>query len=111
MIEVGYMAKRIVENPVWLKNYGVEDIYSVSRCISDDFVNYTSYWKHNGHWFFDSPGIIRSLALEHNIDLDGTQIFFYEAYEYQYYEDNSIWKNTNQMKLLEQMFNLQKRNY
>ncbi|MGQ0554553.1 MAG: hypothetical protein ACT4PN_01220, partial [Nitrospiraceae bacterium] len=76
MIPAGYMAKRVVGNPDWLKASGVEDIYAVSGCISKDFADYIKFWKHNGYWFFDSPDIIEQVAQEHSIDLAGTTMFY-----------------------------------
>lgn len=54
MIPAGYMAKRVVRKPDWLTTNRVEDIYSVSGCISKDFADYITFWKHNGYWLFDS---------------------------------------------------------
>jgi len=92
MIPVGYMAKIIEKKPDWLKADQVKDIYSVSSCTSQDFTDYINYWKHNGYWLFNSPEDIEALARENNIDLKGTTIFYYEAYEKQSYEDEPIWE-------------------
>ena len=92
MIPVGYMAKRVAKKPDWLNADQVEDIYSVSGCISDDFEDYVNYWKHNGYWLFNSPEVIESVAKENNIDLDGTTMFYYESYEFQSYEDEPKWE-------------------
>ncbi len=82
MIPVGYMAKRVCKSPdSSLQAAGVVDIYSVSGCISKRFADYIDYWKHNGYWLFDSPEVIRNLAHENSIDLEGTSLFYYEAYE------------------------------
>lgn len=81
MIPVGYMAKRVSKKPDWLDAPQVIDIYSVSSCVSEDFADYTNYWKHNGYWLFDSPGAIRAVAKENAIELEGTSLFYYEAYE------------------------------
>lgn len=92
MIPVGYMAKRIAPKPDWLKSERVKDIYSVSSCTSEDFCDYINYCKHNGYWLFDSPEMIRDVAKENDIDLNGTEIFYYEVYELQSYEDEPIWE-------------------
>ena len=92
MIEVGYMAKRVVKRPAWLKAYQVVHIYSVSNCNSKDFADYIDYWKHNGFWFFDSPEIIHSVAREHSVDIGDTQLFFYEVYDLEYDGDQKSWK-------------------
>jgi len=76
------MAKRVAPRLEGLKlPVHVIDIFSVSGCISTNFVDYIPYWKHNGYWFFDSPEIIRSVAAENSIQLEGTSLFYYEAYE------------------------------
>jgi hypothetical protein len=90
MVPAGYMAKRVVKKPDWLRSEGVADILSVSDCISRDFDDYIHYWKHNGFWFFDSPSIISNLAHEHSIDLAGTQLFYYEVYSSEF--DGESWK-------------------
>jgi hypothetical protein len=92
MIPVGYMAKKVLRRPEWLKTDQVVDVYSVSNCVSDDFCDYINYWKHNGYWFFDSPKVIREIARCHDIDLTGTTMFYYEAYEFQCMEDCAEWE-------------------
>jgi hypothetical protein len=83
VIPVGYMAKRVSSRPEWL-TAEVENIFSVSGCISSDFADYVSYWKHNGYWFFDSPAIIRQLSRDHSIDLSETRLFYYEVHELEF---------------------------
>ena len=89
MIPAGYMAKRVCKKPEWLRAKRVTDIYSVSGCMSADFADYINYWKHNGFWFFNSPGVIRSIAQESSIDLAGTHLFYYEAHEMEF--DGEKW--------------------
>ena len=93
MIPVGYMAKRVNRKPDWLKNDQVEDVFSVSNCISDDFAYLPDYWKNNGYWFYDSPEIIKALATEHDLHLEGTKMFYYEVYENQCNEDDAEWES------------------
>src|SRR5262245_23696913 len=92
MIPVGYMAKRVVRRPDWLKANGVSDIYSVSNHASTDFADYIKFWKHDGYWLFDSPRLITAVAAENGINLGGTTLFYYEVYEYQYDEEASTWE-------------------
>lgn len=91
MIPVGYMAKRVTLRPEWIKAERVADIYSVSGCVSKDFADYINYWKHNGYWFFDSPQIIVELAQQSSIDLTGTKLFYYEAYEREFDHTKDQW--------------------
>jgi hypothetical protein len=88
MIPAGYMAKR-VQKPKGFDMSQVAEVYSVSNCVNDDFADYIEYWKHNGYWLFDSPEIIRNLARENSIGLDGTLLFYYEVYEMEF--DGESW--------------------
>jgi hypothetical protein len=81
MIPVGYMAKRVARRPDWIGTPQVIDVYSVSDCVNDNFVDYIQYWKHNDQWFFDSPEMIKSLAAEVPTPLEDCVLFFYESYE------------------------------
>ncbi len=92
VIPAGYLAKRVVRKPDWLKASGVKDIYSVSGCISKDFADYINFWKHNGYWFFDSPEIIAQVAREHSIDLAGTTMFYYEVYKQEFDDAKAQWR-------------------
>jgi hypothetical protein len=91
MMPAGYMAKRVCKRPDWLKAPHVAEIYSVSGCVFKDFTNYVNYWKHNGFWFFDSPEIIKTISKENSIPLQGTLLFYYEAYEMEY--DGERWSS------------------
>ncbi len=92
MIPVGYMAKHVVAYPDWLKVDRVNDVCSVSNCISNDFADYINYWKHNGYWMFNSPETILEIAEEHSLNLTNTKLFFYEGYEHEYDEVKKSWK-------------------
>ena len=95
MIPVGYMAKRVAPRPDWIEAERVKDIYSVSGCVSNHFADYISYWKHNGYWFFDTPQGISKLAQDHGIDLIGTRLFYYEAYEREFDDDLAQWVDSS----------------
>ena len=88
MIPAGYMAKFVAEHPDWLEAAGVDDIYSVSGCVSSYFANYYDAWKHNGFWLFDSIDLIRQVASEKAIDLKDARFFYYELYETQFDDDD-----------------------
>lgn len=91
MIPIGYMAKHVCSKPDWLKASQVFDVYSVSNCNSDNFADYINYWKHNGYWLFNSPEVIRTIASENSIDLQGTLLFYYEAHEQEF--DGKSWRS------------------
>jgi len=91
MIPLGYMAKFICGSPDSFKAPYVVDIFSVSACISEFFLNdYIPLWKHNGYWLFDSPETIRTAAKDSSIDLQETMLFCYEAHEMEF--TGKIWR-------------------
>lgn len=51
---VGYLAKIIEPRPEWLKAPAVDDICSVSECISKAPANRWQAWKHNEYGFYES---------------------------------------------------------
>lgn len=65
-------------------------IYSVSGCVSEDFGDYIKAWKHNGYWIFNSPDVIKTVANDLAIDLQGLSLFYYEVYEKEF--DGSKWE-------------------
>jgi hypothetical protein len=91
MISVGYLAKRVAQRPDWLNVPAVNDIYSVSNCISGDFMDYIKFWRYNGYWLFDSPQIIQELSQENNISLEELTFFYYEVYEQEFDEKLKQW--------------------
>lgn len=93
MTPAGYMAKKVVKRPDWLKADAVEDLYSVSGCISEYFADYIPHWKHNGYWFFDSVESIRSLAREHSISLEDCRVFYYEVFEREFNDETDRWES------------------
>ncbi|MES2820977.1 MAG: hypothetical protein V4812_18535 [Pseudomonadota bacterium] len=93
MVPVGYMYKNVALKPDWLMAEDVVDIYSLSSCVSEDFADYINYWKHNGYWLFNSPLTIEEIAQEHNIDISGATIFYYEVYGQEFDADTESWSN------------------
>ena len=83
MIPLGYLAKRIpTERPSWLNAPNVVDVCSVSDCVNDTLVFYDlPDCPHNGFGVYNSPALIASTAKQNKIDLAGSRLFFYEAYE------------------------------
>lgn len=91
MIDLGYMAKRIVTRPDWLDVPSVRDICAVSNCISEDFCDYIHFWRHNGFWFFNSPADINLIATQEHLNLASTTLLYYTAHQEQYDADNHCW--------------------
>jgi len=92
MTPAGYMAKCVVTRPDWLKAPAVDDISSVSGCVSEEFDGeYILNWKHNGYWLFDSIGLIEEIATAKAIDLADTTVFYYEIFEKEFDEKSKTW--------------------
>lgn len=92
MIPAGYMAKKVERRPEWLSPAAVEDIYSVSGCVSEEFCDYVPHWKHNGHWFFNKPSEIAEIAAVGSLDMTDQKLFYYEVYEKQFADRRKLWE-------------------
>jgi hypothetical protein len=88
MIPAGYMAKR-VQKPkafTWMVLLTCTQLAAASTKTSRTNLE---YWKHNGRWLFDSFEIIRNVAKENSIELDGTSLFYYEVHDMEF--DGKSW--------------------
>ncbi len=91
MVPAGYMYKAVSARPDWLKTEAVDDIYSVSGCVSMDFCEWIDYWKHNRYWLFDSPEIMEKLGTENDSLLIAMKLFYYKVYELEWDEFEEKW--------------------
>jgi len=60
-IFVGFFVKATQTNPEWLKVPSVQEICSVSECISPAPSNWIQRWQHNALGFYDSEPIALSI--------------------------------------------------
>lgn len=64
-ILIGYLAKRVEKRPDWLKAAGVEEICSVSTCISGGVPDAIEHWSHNSLLLYDDePALNKILQQE-----------------------------------------------
>ena len=91
MIQAGYMYKKIVTKPEWLRCENVTKIYAVSNCASKDFTDYIPHWKHNKYWFFNDPGDMDIIIDEQKIT-EEFELLFYELYEKEFDEEQQAWQ-------------------
>lgn len=89
-IPVGYLYKKVAQKPDWLAA-NIDDVYSISGCVSEDFTDYINYWQHNGWWLFDSPQLMQQIASKEAIDLTTLQLFYYEVYSLAYDGNTKEW--------------------
>jgi hypothetical protein len=92
MIPAGFVAKKVHSSPDWLKADAVDDVYSVSNCVSRAFCDYIPHWRHNGYWLFDSPEVIREIASAEQLDLSSQKFFYYEVHDQQFDDELKNWQ-------------------
>lgn len=92
MNAVGYMSKKVVSGADALADVGIEDICSVSGCISKFFADYINHWRHNRYWFFNLAADLDDLCRQEKIDISANTLFFYEVFERQYDADHRTWE-------------------
>jgi hypothetical protein len=63
-ILIGYFPKKTSRLPELLEALNVEEVCSVSNCISEGPVNWIDAWKHNSHWVYDTPELAASVIGE-----------------------------------------------
>ena len=77
-ILIGYFPKQTVAHPDWLEVSHVEQICSVSDCISSAPDGWIDRWLHNAFWAYDSPEMAWSVvpeAIRAQFDLYAWHIF------------------------------------
>jgi hypothetical protein len=92
MLPAGFMAKQVSCKPAWLAAPAVEDIYSVSHCISKAFCEYIPHWKHNGYWLYDDLPTLQQVAVQAAADREPYQLFYYEVYDHQFDAESKTWE-------------------
>jgi len=93
MITLGYMAKIIDKHtPDWLGAQNVIDVFSVSECVNDDLIEETFDAPRNGYGLYNAPEEIVAIARLTSIELQNASLFYYEAHELEFDEDQKIWE-------------------
>ena len=81
MIPVGYNAKFIAKPESWLGRATVEEILSVSECISESPIDHTVHWLCSAWLLYDTIGRLESALARTDVDdADKLRRFFHEAY-------------------------------
>ena len=62
LLFAGYFPKRIVRRDPWLAAPHVDEIWSVSECMSKGPRGWIDRWRHNDFWLFDSVGLAESVV-------------------------------------------------
>ena len=74
---VGFFPKMTERKPDWLKNKIVQEICSVSACISKGPDHWIEQWKHNELGFYDSEVLARSIVQKNSQSFD---LYAYKMY-------------------------------
>lgn len=75
---IGYFPKRTLQRPDWLQAAGVDEICSVSTCISPAPEGWIDHWRHNEMWVYDTPELALSIltdAMRREFDLYAYQVW------------------------------------
>ena len=67
-----------MKRPDWLKAAGVDEVCSVSICVSDGPDGWLNQWRHNEMWAYDTPELALSVvpdAARGEFDLYAYQMF------------------------------------
>lgn len=76
-ILVGYFSKRTLVRPLWVHAEQVEEIASVSECISAGPPGWLDHWLHNSYWFFNSMEAACAVLGDDGTDFD---VYAYKLY-------------------------------
>ena len=81
MIPVGYNAKIVARPEPWLGSDAVEEILSVSECMSPSPIDHASLWLCNSWWLYDSERLLeQALSLSSIPERAVVRRFFYEVH-------------------------------
>lgn len=75
---IGYFPKRATETPEWLHGCAINEVCSVSGCISEDPEGWIDHWRHNDCWVFDTPALAWSVV--HIDDRPNFRLYAYQMY-------------------------------
>lgn len=65
LVSAGYFPKRTLRRPDWLKAPSVDEICSVSTCMSPGPEDWVGEWKHNALGWYDSPELAWAVVQAH----------------------------------------------
>ena len=82
-VGLGYFPKRTHARPEWLKASAVQEICSVSQCISPGPDDWIQKWLHNELGFYDTTELAWKVI---GRDEAGFEMFAYQAYPLQFDE-------------------------
>src|SRR4051812_48385739 len=75
---IGYFAKRTMIRPDWLNTAAVDEVCSVSTCVSKAADGWIDRWQHNDMWVCDTPELATGVVPQEErkeFDLYAYQMF------------------------------------
>ena len=96
-LDAGYFPKRTEKRPEWLKARGIEEICSVSPCISGGPSDWIEKWLHNDLGFYDNEDLAWQVA---GTDRSGFEMYAYKIYPLMFAKGNaSAWQVPTRVRL------------
>lgn len=81
---IGYFAKLTMKRPDWLKAPQVDEICSVSDCMSHGDWDWINEWRHNEMWVFNSPALALSVVPKESREL--CDVYAYRLFPVRYFK-------------------------
>lgn len=85
---IGYFAKPVMACPEGFNVPGVEEICSVATCMARGVVDWSSEFRQNELWLFDSPELAWSAVPEETRRLCG--LYAYRMFEVRYFQGKQV---------------------
>ncbi len=84
-IFIGFLAKKIVSRPNWLKCSAVQEVCSVSECISAGPPDRIDSWVHNDVGFYDTEDLALTVVPEQ--EREEYDLFAYRIWPLRFHEE------------------------
>jgi len=84
----GYMPKKVARKPEWLKNTGVEEICSVSDCISPAPPGWIDHWTHNDLGLYDTLAAAEAVVPQQ--ERADYEVFAFRLYPVRFDDDGMV---------------------
>ncbi|MDG4667277.1 hypothetical protein [Mycobacterium sp. 236(2023)] len=84
---VGFLAQKVVSRPAFLARAPIDDVCSVSECISPGAPDRLKHHAHNSAGFYDTEAVARSVVPE--TERDAYTVFAYRAVCIRFADDGS----------------------
>ncbi|MEZ4379074.1 MAG: hypothetical protein R3B35_12400 [Gemmatimonadales bacterium] len=92
LVPMGYQAKRVIDRPASLAADWIDDLYSVSGCLSRAVIDARWSWLRNGFHLLDTPSQLLDIAHAFGISVAGARLFYYATHPFAFDETVDGWR-------------------